>query len=276
MSKDKGCTEDEDKGSKEDNKEDEEEYELEAILDVKHSTFLKAYLRSPSTPKCQTGSNSTNLKGCVSYLVKWKGYGEEHNSWVDEKDAEGARDLIAEFWKHHKKGFRKSDMKPKATPEPRKSSVKADSDIKSTTPAKKQGRQSKSTPVCAASDEKDEEDAARKQKKPQKKPQKSAGGSSARTNNCHKSNASAAYEDGEPYADLCKLKDISSWEHLLERINTIEHTENRDLFVYFSLKNGKGHTREKSDICKKMPLKLLNFYERNLLWKPAHKNAMED
>ena len=24
----------------------------------------------------------------LQYKVKWKGYGEEHNSWVDEKDAE--------------------------------------------------------------------------------------------------------------------------------------------------------------------------------------------
>lgn len=184
----------------------------------------------------------------------------------------GARDLIAEFWKHHKKGSRKSDVKPKATPKPRKSSVKADSDVESTAPAKKRGRQSKSTPARAASDEEDEEDAAPKQKKPRK----SAGGSAAKTNNRRKSNASAADEDGEPYADLRKLKDMASWEHLVERIDTVERTQDGDLFVYFTLyvrrfssafanlvflvfarKNGKGHAREKSDICKKkMPYKV--------------------
>ncbi|OSD04860.1 hypothetical protein PYCCODRAFT_1363355 [Trametes coccinea BRFM310] len=251
-SKDKGRVEDEDEGSEEDDEEDEEEYEIEAILDAKHGTFPE---------------------GRVGYLVKWKGYGEEHNSWVDEKDAEGARDLIAEFWKHHKKGSRKSDVKPKATPKPRKSSVKADSDVESTAPAKKRGRQSKSTPARAASDEEDEEDAAPKQKKPRK----SAGGSAAKTNNRRKSNASAADEDGEPYADLRKLKDMASWEHLVERIDTVERTENGDLFVYFTLKNGKGHAREKSDICKKkMPYKLIDFYESNLRWKPSDEDAMEE
>ena len=30
----------------------------------------------------------TCQQGRTGYLVKWKGYGEEHNSWVDEKDAE--------------------------------------------------------------------------------------------------------------------------------------------------------------------------------------------
>ncbi|KAL7280336.1 hypothetical protein ACG7TL_005253 [Trametes sanguinea] len=272
-SKDKGRVEGEDEGSEEDEEEDEEEYEIEAILDAKYGTFPEVRLRSPPTPQRQTGRNSRDHKGRVGYLVKWKGYGEEHNSWVDEKDAEGARDLIAEFWKHHKKGSRKSDVKPKATPKPRKSSVKADSDVESTAPAKKRGRQSKSTPARAASDEEDEEDAAPKQKKPRK----SAGGSAAKTNNRRKSNASAADEDGEPYADLRKLKDMASWEHLVERIDTVERTQDGDLFVYFTLKNGKGHAREKSDICKKkMPYKLIDFYESNLRWKPSDEDAMEE
>ncbi|KAI9067986.1 hypothetical protein FKP32DRAFT_1672693 [Trametes sanguinea] len=247
-SKDKGRVEDEDEGSGEDDEEDEEEYEIEAILDAKHGTFPE---------------------GRVGYLVKWKGYGEEHNSWVDEKDAEGAMDLIAEFWKHHKKGSRKSDVKPKATPKPRKSSVKADSDVDSTAPAKKRGRQSKSTPARAASDEEDEEDAPPKQKKPRK--------SAAKTNNRRKSHADVSDEDGETYADLRKIKDVASWEHLVESIDTVERTEKGDLFVYFTLKHGKGHAREKSDICKKkMPQKLLEFYESNLRWKPSDEDAMEE
>ncbi|KAJ2991661.1 hypothetical protein NUW54_g8135 [Trametes sanguinea] len=231
-SKDKGRVEDEDEGSGEDDEEDEEEYEIEAILDAKHGTFPE---------------------GRVGYLVKWKGYGDEHNSWVDERDAEGAQDLIAEFWKHHKKGARKSDVKPKATPKPRKSSAKADSDVESTAPAKK--RRGGMRPP--------------KQKKPRK--------SAAKTNNRRKSHADVSDEDGETYADLRKIKDVASWEHLVESIDTVERTEHGDLFVYFTLKHGKGHAREKSDICKKkMPLKLLEFYESNLRWKPSDEDAMEE
>jgi Chromo (CHRromatin Organisation MOdifier) domain len=27
------------------------------------------------------------IQGRMGYFVKWKGYGKEENSWVDEKDA---------------------------------------------------------------------------------------------------------------------------------------------------------------------------------------------
>lgn len=27
------------------------------------------------------------IKGKLGYLVKWKGYGDEHNSWVSQDDA---------------------------------------------------------------------------------------------------------------------------------------------------------------------------------------------
>lgn len=35
-------------------------------------------MRTPSPPV---------TKGRMGYLVKWKNYAEEHNSWVDERDA---------------------------------------------------------------------------------------------------------------------------------------------------------------------------------------------
>ncbi|KZZ93079.1 Ribonuclease H-like protein [Ascosphaera apis ARSEF 7405] len=36
-------------------------------------------------------------RGRRQYLVKWKGYGDEHNVWYDEADLSHARDLIADF-----------------------------------------------------------------------------------------------------------------------------------------------------------------------------------
>lgn len=57
---------------------DSEEYEVEAILaaqyDEKDNTWI--------------------------YAVKWWNYGAEHNTWEDEKNMQGAQDLMEEFWKH--------------------------------------------------------------------------------------------------------------------------------------------------------------------------------
>ncbi|KAK7013488.1 chromatin-associated protein swi6, partial [Favolaschia claudopus] len=59
--------------------EDEEgpggEYEIEEILEAKKGQLEK-----------------------YGYRVSWKGYGPEHNSWVNEEDAGNAQDLIDAFW----------------------------------------------------------------------------------------------------------------------------------------------------------------------------------
>ena len=56
----------------------EEHYELEAVLD------------------------SRLRRGRLEYLVKWKGYGYEHNTWVPERDM-AAKDLVSKFhWDHLK------------------------------------------------------------------------------------------------------------------------------------------------------------------------------
>ena len=55
----------------------EEAYEVEAILDSK------------------------NTRWGIRYLVKWTGYGPEHNSWQSADECSGAEEEIAEFHSKH-------------------------------------------------------------------------------------------------------------------------------------------------------------------------------
>ena len=58
----------------------DDEYEVEAIL--KHCRDKR--------------------KGGLKYLLKWLGYGHEHNTWQHEGDLAGATELIGEYWERHR------------------------------------------------------------------------------------------------------------------------------------------------------------------------------
>ena len=57
----------------------DDEYEVEAIL--KHRRDKR--------------------KGGLEYLLKWLGYGHEHNVWQHETDLIGATELIGDYWERH-------------------------------------------------------------------------------------------------------------------------------------------------------------------------------
>ncbi|KAM7222641.1 hypothetical protein V8F06_002135 [Rhypophila decipiens] len=44
-----------------------------------------------------------NKNGLFKYLVKWLGYGNEHNVWRTEWQLRNAKDLIEDYWKRHNK-----------------------------------------------------------------------------------------------------------------------------------------------------------------------------
>ena len=66
----------------------EPEHEVEAILD--------------SQPICQQNDE-------IEYLIKWKGYGDKFNSWVEWEGMVGSLDLVKEWHKEH---FRKRKILP--------------------------------------------------------------------------------------------------------------------------------------------------------------------
>jgi len=41
--------------------------------------------------------NKQKVKGVVKYLVQWKGFMAEHNSWEKKEDLENTKELVAEF-----------------------------------------------------------------------------------------------------------------------------------------------------------------------------------
>jgi len=223
----------------------EEEYEIERIMDAKIGMFSG---------------------GRMGYLVKWKGYGDEHNSWVDEKDSGNAHELIDDYWaknKKDKKGNRKSTGLPPGRPsttKARKSSVVRDdsSEVEELRP-KKRGRPSKAKREQSVDDEVEEVEGNSRGKKPKKT-------STAAARNIPE-------VDAEGFQSMKQWKTTSTWEHIVEKIDTVERADDGRLMIYFSLKNG-GRGREDSETCKdKMPRKLLDFYETNLRWRVVPEEA---
>lgn len=63
---------------------------------------------------------------------------------------------------------------------------------------------------------------------PKKKPRKSTGKGGKR-------GAVTTEDQDEEYTDMKKWKDLATWEHLVESIDTVERTDNNELLVYFTL-----------------------------------------
>ncbi|KXN87674.1 Chromatin-associated protein swi6 [Leucoagaricus sp. SymC.cos] len=203
----------------------EEEYEIEEIIKAKKGLF-------PG--------------GKMAYFVKWKGYGAEENSWVNEDDAANAKELVDEYWRKNAKNKpqpRKS-TEAKAPKRARKSTA-VEEESESDSVAKKRGRKS------TVRDYSDEDDESAKNKKGKKGSAKGK-----------------VQAESQRLQDMAKYMDKDDWEDLVDTVDTVERTE-EDLVVYFTLKSGEN-IREKGDLCRKrFPQKLLRFYESNLKWRVA-------
>ncbi|TDL23999.1 hypothetical protein BD410DRAFT_786707 [Rickenella mellea] len=157
-----------DAGEEEGGSDEEEEYEIEKIIDAKRGYFSQ---------------------GQYGYLVKWKGYASNHNSWVSHEDAGNAQELIQTYWKEQKKKntAKQAETKPKGTPASSSakkrgrtsmSQDKSKSPVAAREPAsteKKRGRPAKGKGAKAAADESDEEpeEEDEEEKREKKKPRKS-------------------------------------------------------------------------------------------------------
>lgn len=239
----------------EDNEEEQEEYEIEEIRDAKRGYF-------PG--------------GRIGYLVKWKGYQESENSWVDEADAENAGDLVKEFWQKRERVKVARKATDGKSPKRSRKSVAADdlSDAAATTTApKKRGRKPANKEDSDEDMEKDKPESAsaratkkaRKnttEKSPDKPKRKAQSTASTRTA------SPIPVERDEVAMNMAKYMNQDNWEDLIATVDTVERV-GKELFIYFSLSTGE-RVRETSALCKtRFPQKLLDFYEGNLRWRTA-------
>jgi chromobox protein 5 len=145
----------------------------------------------------------------------------------------GAKELIADYWSRNKKGDktgRKSDPKPRvATRRPAVLSVES-------TPErhvpKKRGRGRPKAKLDSDDESAEEKEDTRSRKKSRK--------SNGATRKASPSPASSS-ETASPIVELLepsaikKWGTLPSWERLVETIDTVERTEEGDLFIYFKL-----------------------------------------
>lgn len=215
--------------------EEEEEYEIESIVDHQEKKFGKQ----------------------LGFLVKWKGYGEEDNSWVSEEDAQNAKDIIVEYWRQvnakKAKSAASTSVKRGRKSEPRPASEAP----------KKRGRQSK----AASSDPPDAEEEPPVPKKQRKS--KATSASAPVTSMDVDEDETESINEPVVKAMESKYHKMDSWEHLIQEIETVEKDpEGQDhLWIYVVLKDGK-RVRETSTIAKqKFPNALIAYYESNLRWR---------
>ncbi|KAF8880196.1 hypothetical protein BD779DRAFT_1627750 [Infundibulicybe gibba] len=222
-----GEQEDEDGG-------EESEYEIEAILDAKRGAFPE---------------------GRIGYFVKWKGYPDSENSWVDELDAGNADNLITEYWKTHpgkKKAPPRKSMDSKTPKRSRKSLAAEETSDAESAATKKRGRKSQAR---AESDQDNNGSIDDRIIKKQRKARKS----------------DVTREDSMESAlgNMEKYMTIPSWEDIVQNVDTVEQLPDGKLMMYFTLNDGQRIV-ESSELCKtRFPQKILNFYESNLRWRSA-------
>ncbi|KAJ7493191.1 hypothetical protein B0H11DRAFT_2005272 [Mycena galericulata] len=219
----------------------EEEYEIEAILGAKKGQFEQ---------------------GKLGYFVKWKGYSDEHNSWVTEEDAANAKKLTDAYWARNPRKSPKKPAESASSKRPRKSVADDDaSDAGGSASAAPKKRNRKSASAKAADRDDDGP--------PAKKPRKSTTDKDKRkTTSGSRARSVQEEEQEEEIGNMAEHMHAPTWDQLIEHIDTVERADDK-LYVYFTLKGGE-RIREESGICAdKFPKMLIHFYESNLRWKEA-------
>ncbi|WVQ95187.1 hypothetical protein IAU59_002281 [Kwoniella sp. CBS 9459] len=201
---------DQPKEQEEEDEEDEEEgeYEVEALVDHRQ----------------KKGAQS----GKYEYLVAWKGYGAEHNTWEPEEHLSHADDQVKEYW----------DKRPKPSLQNNKKRGRQSGAASSSTPVPASQRNAKSARTTngkrkAANAEDDLDD--------------------------------DVPEFDDTHVDSSeKYQDVANWEETVQQIDTIERSRKDELTVYMTMIGGERLALPTDVAYKRCPQKILKFYEKHL------------
>ncbi|OCF75710.1 hypothetical protein I204_03002 [Kwoniella mangroviensis CBS 8886] len=189
--------------------EEEGEYEVEAIVDHRQKKGKQA--------------------GKYEYLVSWKGYGPEHNTWEPEEHVSHASDVVSRYWA----GRPKNAVPPQET--------------------KKRGRSSvggSSTPVPAS--------------QKIKSAQPTNGFSRRKSQKADEDDEELPEFEISHVDSTAKYEDVPDWEDTVTSVDTIERSSKDELVIYLTMVGGEKVAVSTDLAYKRCPQKVLKFYEKHL------------
>ncbi|AAW44506.2 hypothetical protein CNG01300 [Cryptococcus deneoformans JEC21] len=179
----------------------------------------------------------------IEFLVRWKGYGPEYDTWEPTENVASAEEAVAAYWE--------SQDKTAAAP-------------------RKRGRQEAYTASQASITPKPE---SSKQAAKKARTSTAANGIKASVDKGEGDEGASDDDIDRQYSgNLDKYNDLKNWENVVQNIETVEQGEGGQLIVYATMKGGEKVTIPTEVAYRKCPLKCLYFYQKHLKWRPVDEN----
>ncbi|CCA71872.1 hypothetical protein PIIN_05807 [Serendipita indica DSM 11827] len=230
-------------GSDEEEEDDDDEvYEIERIIHHKNNHFGR---------------------GVRGYFVKWKGYPDAENSWVNENDC-NAEEIIKEYWEEfHAK--RKANTGKRARSSQPPTDVEMEEDVDRPNKKSKQQKLPKETKSRSKSKKTD---------------------SNGRTKFQTLNDASSDALESSPtpseiistnFKTMDRYMHLDDWHNLIDQILTVDYRdkpdEGRRVIYFFKLKNGETRTAPGDAVRKRASSIVIDFYEQNLRFEHVQGTA---